>query len=399
MKRSIILTAFVIQFSFTFAQNTVTLYDQCNFGGRYQALAPGNYRGYQLGIGNDKLSSIRIPAGLKVTLYEHDNYAGRSVTYAANITCLPTDWNKQASSVVVESEIDPNYNENDYVVFYNDCYSNGYSRTLRPGKYTGAELAQLKQNISSFTIYGNLQVKAYLNNDNLSGYSVTLTTSQLCLSSTTNDKIASLIIEYKPYNPTDPGNTGGNSGSTNSGYVTFFANCNYEGNAIRLGAGRYEGDNLGMFRNDISSMEIPSDLRVRVYINSDYLTGTSYTLTESSSCLSSTMNNKIASILVEPRYGGNNPGTPGTVERVTIYTDTYYGGQSSSLLPGNYSTMSQAGFPDDALSSLQLPAGYRVILYENPNFGGKSYTITASKSMFTISGWNDKTSSIKVIRD
>jgi hypothetical protein len=154
-----------------------------------------------------------------------------------------------------------------------------------------------------------------------------------------------------------------------------------------------------MFRNDISSIEIPSDLRVKVYTNSDYLTGNSYTLTESNNCLSSTMNNKIASILIESRYGGDNPGTPGTTGWVTIYTDTYYGGQSASLLPGNYATMSQAGFPDDALSSLQLPAGYRVILYENPNFGGKSYTITASKSMFTISGWNDKTSSIKVIRD
>jgi hypothetical protein len=61
--------------------------------------------------------------------------------------------------------------------------------------------------------------------------------------------------------------------------------------------------------------------------------------------------------------------------------------------------MSQAGFPDNALSSLTVPAGFRVVLYEFENFGGKTYTITESKSGFIISGWNDKTSSIAVYRD
>jgi hypothetical protein len=61
--------------------------------------------------------------------------------------------------------------------------------------------------------------------------------------------------------------------------------------------------------------------------------------------------------------------------------------------------MTQLGFPDNALSSLKVPAGYRVVLYEFENFGGKTYTITNSKSGFSFSGWNDKTSSIAVYRD
>jgi hypothetical protein len=61
--------------------------------------------------------------------------------------------------------------------------------------------------------------------------------------------------------------------------------------------------------------------------------------------------------------------------------------------------MAEAGFPDDALSSLVVPEGYRVVLYEHPNFGGKSYTINNTKTQFYISGWNDKTSSIRVYRD
>jgi hypothetical protein len=102
---------------------------------------------------------------------------------------------------------------------------------------------------------------------------------------------------------------------------------------------------------------------------------------------------------VESRGIVPNPNYPSGDQYVVIYTDAYYKGQSASLLPGTYATMAQAGFADDALSSLTVPEGYRVILYEHPNFGGKSYTITNSKTMFTISGWNDRASSIAVYRN
>ena len=61
--------------------------------------------------------------------------------------------------------------------------------------------------------------------------------------------------------------------------------------------------------------------------------------------------------------------------------------------------MSQIGFPDNALSSLSLPEGFKVVLYEFENFGGKKYTINQSKSGFSFSGWNDKASSIAVYRE
>jgi hypothetical protein len=46
-----------------------------------------------------------------------------------------------------------------------------------------------------------------------------------------------------------------------------------------------------------------------------------------------------------------------------------------------------------------VPQGYRVVLYEHENFGGKSTTLTASRSSFFLSNWNDKTSSIAVYKD
>lgn len=396
MKRKTCLIILALIFSIqTFAQlGQVTLYDQCNYSGHKYYLSVGNYLAYQMKVKNDKLASIKIPNGMKVTLYEHDKYQGRSVTYTSNMNCLPSDWINAASSIVVESDYD-NYNSNDYITFYNDCYSKGYSQTLHVGKYTGSQLGALKNNISSFSIYGNLRVKVYLNNENLSGYSVTYESSVGCLTGSQNDHIASLVIEYKPYqqqypNPNYPGNN----------YAVVHTNCNYSGNSLSLVPGYYQGDKLGLLKYNISSIELPSNLRAKVFINNEYHNGNYYTLNESVSCLSATLNDRIGSIIIEEKYGGNNGGyEPPTNDRVTIFTDANYKGLSISLLPGTYSKMELINFENDALSSITVPPGYRVVLYEHENFSGKSFTVTVSRPNFSLTSWNDKASSIAVYRE
>jgi hypothetical protein len=380
----------------SFADHYITVFEDCNYHGRSFTLEPGNYRTYQMRIDNDKLSCIQIPPGLKVTIYEHDNFSGRSQTFTSNIACLPDAWNDMASSIVVESSYDPYQNPNDYVTFYNDCYMRGYSRTLGPGTYTGNDLGTLKSNISSFSIYGNLRVKAYMTSDNAAGYHINFDENQNCLGSSYNDNIRSLVIEYRAggYGGGYGGNTGGNN------YATVYADCNYAGNSLRLTPGYYQGDKLGLLRYAISSIELPSNLRAKVYINNEYLSGSYYTISQSTYCLSSSMNDRIGSLVIEEvGYGNNNNNYPPNEQRVVLYTDENYRGQSVSLLPGTYYTMAQLGFPDNALSSLTLPPGYRVVLYEYQNFKGKTYTVNQSKPKFYFSGWNDKASSIAVYRD
>jgi hypothetical protein len=383
------------------AQNYVTLYEDCNYGGRSYFLEAGNYRRYQMKIDNDRLSAIQVPYGLKVTIYNDDNFSGKSKTITDNVSCLDAEFNDNASSIVVESTLGQGvqYSQNDFVTFYTDSYSKGYSQSLRPGSYTGAQLGQLKYNISSFSISGNLQVKAYINNENLSGFNKVYSASQSYLSSSENDKIGSLTIEYKPSMPVGNNNQ---SGYGNGSYATFYSECNYEGNALRLVPGYYSGEKLGVLKYNIASLQVPSNLRIKAFVNNDNLYGQSTEITANSTCLDYNLKNRIGSLAVEERSGygyNNNNNQPGT-ESVIIYTDDSYRGQSATLLPGTYNSMAQCnGFPDKALSSLKVPPGYTVILYEKENFGGKSYTITNSKSGFSFSGWNDRTSSIKVFRN
>lgn len=392
-----ILLSFIFLYIYTtvVSQNNIGLYEDCNYSGKKYYLTPGSYKKYQMQIDNDMLSSMQIPDGMRVTIYEHDDFKGQTATYTSNVSCLTGTWNDNTSSIVVESLYNqPIYNQNNYVTFFNDCYSKGYSQSLGPGTYYSNQLGTLKQNISSFAIYGNLRIKVYTNSDNASGYSTAFETNQSCLGSSFNDKIRSVVIEYKSSQPTYPT-------SGNGLYATIYADCNYGGNSLRLAPGYYQGDRLGLMKYDISSIEIPSNLKARVFISNEYLSGTSsYIIAENTTCLSSTLNNRIGSLVIEENSGYNNPQYPQqTDQRVILYGDANFKGLSASVLPGTYGTMTQAGFVDNSLSSLFLPPGYRVVLYEFENFGGKSYTITATKSGFTISGWNDKTSSIAIYRN
>lgn len=370
----------------------VAVFSDCNYIGQSGSVSAGRYLSYQMKVANDRLSSIQVPYGMKITIYEHDNFQGRSKTYSSSTPCLEAEWRNLASSFIVENENIQQGGQNDYVVFYADCYQRGVSQTLRPGTYTANDLGSLKYNISSFTISGNLRIRLYLNNEYASGNAITHTTSVYCLPQSQNDKTASLVIEYIP------GVQGGGNMGNGDEFATFYTECDLRGNALRLMPGIYSGAKLGLMKNSIASIQVPSSLRVKAY-SSENMFGSASLLTDDVNCLDQNLRNRIASLVVEYRSGVGNTQQGGN-ENVIIYTDANYQGQSATLLPGNYSTMAAAGnFPNDAVSSLYIPQGYRVVLYEQENFGGKSTTLTASRSSFFLSNWNDKTSSMAVYKD
>ena len=87
----------------------VVFFEHASFGGAAgQPLARGSYTLAQLqarGIPNDWASSARIPAGLTVTLYQHDNFTGTSWTLTADTPTFVTlnpNANDQMSSVRID---------------------------------------------------------------------------------------------------------------------------------------------------------------------------------------------------------------------------------------------------------------------------------------------------------
>merc|ERR1712072_1024801 len=88
------------------------VYQHCNFGGYKKVLKHSTSWVHNLGIKNDDLSSIKVPAGKCVTLYQHSNYKGRSwkICGKTQVSCfvnhkMPggTSWNDQVSSIRVSN--------------------------------------------------------------------------------------------------------------------------------------------------------------------------------------------------------------------------------------------------------------------------------------------------------
>lgn len=98
----------------------ITLYEDCNFSTKanFSQRNIGDYPTIKdMGLNGAYISSIRVPSGLKVTLYEFENYEGRNTVITGDVTCLvnnpivsdkkPIDknvtWNDRAYSMRVES--------------------------------------------------------------------------------------------------------------------------------------------------------------------------------------------------------------------------------------------------------------------------------------------------------
>jgi hypothetical protein len=82
----------------------------------------------------------------------------------------------------------------------------------------------------------------------------------------------------------------------------------------------------------------------------------------------------------------------------TFYPNASFGGTGVTLGDGSYdiNAMQAAGIPNDAISSIHVPAGFTVVAYADGDFTGASWTFTADNANLANTG-NDNTISSFVI--
>jgi len=81
-----------------------TFYEDVNYDGTAVTLGAGTYTMTQMnakGIPNDRMSSLKVPSGWTVEVYEHDNFAGTKWTYAESSSWVGSTVNDKMSSVKV----------------------------------------------------------------------------------------------------------------------------------------------------------------------------------------------------------------------------------------------------------------------------------------------------------
>lgn len=282
-------------------RNAVTIYADCNYGGRMLSISDGNYNDDNLGdVANDNISSIRIPKGYSVIAFSNKNWGGSSRTFTSDISCLSYDWNNKISSLrVVRGSSNGGYYENNYnvneVTFYSDCNFSGKNRSLAPGVHTAAGLNPVgNDNISSIRIPSGYKVRVYMDNDR-KGASREFTRDVSCLSSDWNDNISSIEISSRnggyQSNYNDYGNNSGNYNynSNNSNYnrsgndnygITMYKDSYLNGDRRSFGEGTYNLRDDDPLLANISSIRVEDGYVVEIYDDYD-LRGKRLTVTHS----------------------------------------------------------------------------------------------------------------------
>ena len=77
----------------------VTIFEHSGFTGLSQALPKGRYNDalQEILIGNDKISSLLVPAGLVARLYEHSHFQGRFLDVKQDMPAIHPFWNDKIS--------------------------------------------------------------------------------------------------------------------------------------------------------------------------------------------------------------------------------------------------------------------------------------------------------------
>ena len=186
----------------------VIFYRDSNFNGplNKEYLKEGEYtlnKLNELGVTNDTVSSLKINGDYIVTIYEHDNYKGRSKEFTKSSNWVGNDFNDILSSIKIKQYIPPG------VTFYKDAnFKVQMGKALPEGKYNLAQLQKMGiQNdaISSLKINGDLMVTLY--EHDFTGRSKTFYKDSNWVGNDFNDLTSSVSITKK--NKADPQYFGG----------------------------------------------------------------------------------------------------------------------------------------------------------------------------------------------
>lgn len=195
------------------------------------------------------------------------------------------------------------------------------------------------------------------------------------------------------------------SGARDVSKVSFYKDKNFQGPRRDFGLGTVQNSlSKGYLRSGVnkendtySSAIVPDGMEVVVYADND-LRGRSYVLKagQHPDLGAYQFDDIISSFkIVSAGAGGGQP-------VVSFYEHENYKGKALNVfgdtqLP-DLSAIPNIDSRNDIISSVYITPGWKVHMFENPNFSGKYGWLTASATSLKAQGFNDNISSIKVER-
>ena len=328
------------------ADNPVaTFYSDIDYKGKAVDLPEGEFLLSLLqsyGITNDDISSLKVKSGFKVVVYENDGFGGKSKSYTASTANMGSEWNKQVSSIKIEPNGKSGLSGNFKIMNRNS------------GKYLDLDNNKTDNNtaIVQFDDEGVDASQTWTFTEVMKGKGV----YSIC--SYGNKNRGMDVVDFSKDN------------GAQVQLYDYLGNPHQQFILYDCGEGYYQL----VARNSGKVVEIPHSSKgngewIKIYDNNG-----SHTQQWA---------------VVENRYD--------EASAVTLYTDADYKGKAVTLSEGEYnlSRMGLYNLKDNDMSSLKVTPGFKVTIYEDDNFNGKSKSYTASES-FVGEEWNDKMSSLKV---
>jgi hypothetical protein len=430
------------------ARQPVVAYVEANHVGPAVRLDVGAYDVDRLPTGNDRIRSLKIADGHRVVGFEHKSFGGRSVAFTGDVPILGT-MEAAISSLRVEKVAAPT----DRVTFFGGNDFQGERLELREGNYQryvhidllplsvrvpGGMMARVEfANGVVWTLGSDARALPYTGG--LFGVHFTVSvvdtraSSQVVVYTETDyqgpaarlgagafnvdqlpfgdDRIQSMkvvagcrVVVFEDPNfrgrsatftgsASNLGSVGGKISSVRVEAihvpaevprVTVYEDPDYGGASRALPVGRHDLAGLGVRNDAISSIRVPDGLVALLFEHAGFA-GKSAELTADSPHLGG-FNDRTSSVIVAPRSAQAGP-------CVTVYESRDYLGKSHRLPPGGYD-LAKIGLANDTLSSVRVPRGLRVVLYEHAGFGGAKIAYESDTS--NVGSFDDKTSSIVV---
>ena len=321
------------------------LYPDKDYGGSSISLGEGSYTQQELancGISAKNISSLKVTKGFKITLYENADFTGNSKSWTTDASFVGGDWNDKACSVRIEPNGKSGLSGNFKIMNRNS------------GKYLDLDNNKTDNNtaIVQFDDEGVDASQTWTFTEVMKGKGV----YSIC--SYGNKNRGMDVVDFSKDN------------GAQVQLYDYLGNPHQQFILYDCGEGYYQL----VARNSGKVVEIPQSSKgngewIKIYDNNG-------THTQQWAVVENRCNEAPA---------------------VILYTDRDYKGKAVTLSEGKYN-LSQMGLynlTDNDMSSLKVTPGFKVTIYEDDNFNGKSKSYTASES-FVGEEWNDKMSSLKV---
>ncbi len=313
---------------------------------------------------------------------------------------------------------------NAQITFFTDCNFLGKSVTLPVGQYTAADMqaAGLPANSISAAVVPEGFTATLYTEDRYGGRSGVLKRTSSCLDGDNFDNIVSSMTVQVAGTENASAQTVLNRQIKPRQMVTVYAECRYQGVAASLPAGEYslaELQKMGISNNDISSISVPPGFQATLYEN-DFFRGRNIGFTKSDQCLRGDgMDNVVSSLVITGALQNNqstaqtqatapsntnaantnaNTSTAAREDTISIFSECNFKGLGFRLRAGKYlaSDFEKLGMPNNSISSLRIPRGFVVTVYENDFFRGDAKVLQADDSCLIGDQLNDKISSMVV---